>query len=91
MILIVPGKKNPKLIVRGDEFVINRRLENRTMWICPSYYRTKCKSRAITFGRNLKLTCPHNHPPSNPTHLNAVKQYVTIIDDYMKKSIEQSH
>ncbi|XP_044262660.1 protein tramtrack, beta isoform-like isoform X27 [Tribolium madens] len=64
VIYFVPGNKHPKLILDCNDYVINRRLQNKTMWKCASYSRTNCKSRVHTTGREVVVTkVAHNHKP----------------------------
>ncbi|XP_008198864.1 protein tramtrack, beta isoform isoform X28 [Tribolium castaneum] len=64
VIYFVPGNKHPKLILDCNDYVINRRLQTKTMWKCASYSRTNCKSRVHTTGREVLVTkVAHNHKP----------------------------
>ncbi|XP_076252138.1 uncharacterized protein LOC143191191 isoform X12 [Rhynchophorus ferrugineus] len=78
-IYVVAGKKNPKIIVDDNEYTINRKLKERTMWICSQYQRVKCKSRIISYGKTVKVTSSHNHAPIFPNKSRAIPQVVTLI------------
>ncbi|XP_018573595.1 protein tramtrack, beta isoform isoform X15 [Anoplophora glabripennis] len=54
----------PKIIVDFNEYGINRRLQNKTFWICYSYRKTRCKARVTTTGNVAKLSGSHNHEPN---------------------------
>ncbi|KAJ8965921.1 hypothetical protein NQ317_019023 [Molorchus minor] len=62
----------PKIILNKNEYVINRRMQNRTFWICGSYRKTKCKARVATTGNLAKVSGTHNHQP-NALHCNLNK------------------
>lgn len=49
------------------------------MWLCAQYHKQKCKSRIITFGKTVKITSKHNHPPVRPDLSNSVMQWFHII------------
>lgn len=77
---MVPGIKNPKIIVDDNEYLINRKTcLGKTMWLCGQYHKLKCKSRIITFGKTVKITSKHNHPPVRPDLSNSVMQWFHII------------
>ncbi|XP_023014980.1 uncharacterized protein isoform X37 [Leptinotarsa decemlineata] len=83
IIFVIPGKKNPKLIVHNDDYVINRKMEKRTIWRCSQYQRVHCKSRIITFGKNfMEIKSVHNHTPTYPDCEGAVQQRVRIVKRY---------
>lgn len=80
------GTKLPKIIVDNYDFNTARKSETKTTWICSSYFKTKCKTRATTCGRNVYITGPrHNHQP-NPAKSKAtslmVSQRVTVLRNY---------
>lgn len=79
---IVAGKKNPKIIFENDEYLINRKLQGKTMWRCAQYNKTKCRSRIITFGKVLKFTHDHNHHPINPQYENTFPQNVVLVKKF---------
>lgn len=63
-IYFIPGNKNPKLVLYGHDFIINRRKMDRTLWICSAYAKTSCKSRISTSERSVVISRHnHNHPP----------------------------
>lgn len=79
-IYVVAGNKHPKIILDNYEFVINRKCENRTMWKCCHYAKTSCRSRLVTFGKNVRYTLPHNHSPTFLDNLaKCHAQWVNII------------
>ncbi|XP_044756264.1 modifier of mdg4-like isoform X28 [Coccinella septempunctata] len=79
MIHVMLGRKNPQIILDDYVFKINNKLKGRTMWRCIDYDKTKCKARAITWGKVLKITCGHNHAPSNPNYAKATPQKVLLV------------
>ncbi|XP_044756248.1 modifier of mdg4-like isoform X13 [Coccinella septempunctata] len=89
VIHVMAGRKNPQIILGGYVFMINRKMKAKTMWRCVDYDRSKCKARAITWGRILKITCGHDHPPTNPSCDRATPQTVLLIKNNMRPSNEQ--
>lgn len=81
MIHVVPGRKNPKIILEGNEYELNRKSQGMTFWNCVFYRTTKCQAKAVTFGNKLRKNNNHNHHPRtrkykvSPTALN-----VTILE-----------
>ncbi|XP_063907101.1 modifier of mdg4-like isoform X37 [Zophobas morio] len=64
VIYFIPGNKHPKLILNRNYYVINRRMQSKTMWKCASYGKTSCKSRLHTTGRRVLVNkVAHNHLP----------------------------
>ncbi|KAK9884693.1 hypothetical protein WA026_007539 [Henosepilachna vigintioctopunctata] len=47
-IFILKGTKNPKIILENNDYQINRKMYDRTLWRCSNYFRTKCKATLIT-------------------------------------------
>ncbi|CAG9764329.1 unnamed protein product [Ceutorhynchus assimilis] len=55
-------------------------MQHKTMWICTHYYKTQCRGRGTSFGKTVKITGKHNHPPSTSFNKSkAVCKYVTLI------------
>lgn len=75
--------KNPKLVLDGYDYGINKRKHDRTVWKCISYYKTCCKAGFTTIGRNLSITTTikHNHEPRYTENdlINMKSQLVNII------------
>ncbi|XP_072393842.1 uncharacterized protein [Diabrotica undecimpunctata] len=80
-IYVSRGTRNPKLIVYDDEYIINRKVAGRTTWRCSQYAKVLCRSRVVTFGRNLLIKNVHNHKPRFPPLDKAVKQFVNIVKE----------
>ncbi|XP_060525353.1 modifier of mdg4-like isoform X36 [Cylas formicarius] len=78
---VVPGKKNPKIVIDGTyEYVLQHRRQDRNLWRCVEYQKSKCRSRLTTFGKTVKLNkIRHNHPPTNPYMGNAISQFVNLV------------
>lgn len=72
------GRKNPKLIVDGYEFKFEKHKGNGSFWTCPTYQRTKCKSRLITRGSIVFLRHLHNHEPKELDLRTMSYKYVLI-------------
>ncbi|KAF7282367.1 hypothetical protein GWI33_002745 [Rhynchophorus ferrugineus] len=79
--------KNPKIILDDYEYLIYRKEQNKTIWMCTHYFRSKenrCKSRLVTTGRILTVSADiHNHlcAPKKDKYKNMFSQTVTIIRD----------
>ncbi|CAG9856466.1 unnamed protein product [Phyllotreta striolata] len=78
-ILIGSGTKNPKIILDENEFTINTKQGARTRWRCTQYFKSKCRASLVTFGRIVKVSQFHNHPPTKPSVRNLLPQTVTIV------------
>lgn len=79
VIYVSRGNKNPKIVFQQNEYIINKKTDEKTAWRCTMYEKTSCRSRLVTQGRTLAIKSPHNHPPSKTIHpKDAVKQFVTI-------------
>ncbi|KAG5900268.1 hypothetical protein JTB14_000795 [Gonioctena quinquepunctata] len=77
---IIPGTKYPKLLVDNNEYTIYSRCDKRTRWRCTNYFKTKCGSTLVTFGKVVQINRSHNHPnPEKNNFTTAQKQLVTII------------
>lgn len=81
VIYILPGKKNPKIVVQNNAYVINKKSEGRTSWRCAMYFKTKCSGRIVTRGKTLSVAAPHNHNATKPSLIGAIKQFVNIINE----------
>lgn len=79
-IYLIQGKKLPKIVINGYVYGINRRCQDRTFWLCSSYYRKdKCTARVTTIGnRTAKLSNEHNHPPPNDTIIAGDTKYTIV-------------
>ncbi|KAH1028207.1 hypothetical protein HUJ05_001582 [Dendroctonus ponderosae] len=80
------GTKLPKIVVDNHDFNFVRKSDTKTTWLCSSYFKTKCKTRATTNGRMVQITgFRHNHAP-NPNrkqHLALMmSQQVTICRNF---------
>ncbi|XP_076252162.1 uncharacterized protein LOC143191191 isoform X36 [Rhynchophorus ferrugineus] len=86
IIYIAAASKHPKIILNHNDYVINRKMEGRTMWKCSQYYKTRCLSRLVTFKKTVKITYLHNHSPTFPDITKASAQNVNIILGYRTNS-----
>ncbi|XP_045468618.1 modifier of mdg4-like isoform X47 [Harmonia axyridis] len=59
----ISRNEHPEIVLDGFCFVINRRAADQTMWKCKKYKSNSCKSRLVTYGRNVKQIRYHNHQP----------------------------
>lgn len=73
--------KHPKLIVDFNDYSVYAKENGKTRWRCNGYFKTKCKSTLLTFGRVVKINHDHNHPPTmqNKSLNECLTQVVTII------------
>lgn len=80
-IYVIPGTKNPKLIIDQNEYSVHEKLEGKTRWRCNSYHKTKCRSRLLTFGKVVRVRHSHNHTPlfQNRPMDGLLSHVVTII------------
>ncbi|XP_063907082.1 modifier of mdg4-like isoform X21 [Zophobas morio] len=60
-IYLVPGVRNPQLLLEKNIFTCNRKRNNKTWWRCSHYYKSKCRAMLITSGRTLETVHNHNH------------------------------
>ncbi|XP_056644046.1 modifier of mdg4-like isoform X34 [Diorhabda carinulata] len=81
IVYIIPGTKHPKLVVDDNEYSVYLKHEDRTRWRCSCYFKTKCKSTLLTYGRVVRINHEHNHAPSmsGKDLNNQLKQFVSII------------
>ncbi|XP_030751932.1 protein tramtrack, beta isoform-like isoform X16 [Sitophilus oryzae] len=59
------GQKNPKIVIEDHDFLLKKKEQKSTHWICSQYYHPKgerCKVSVITTGRNASVRGVHNHP-----------------------------
>ncbi|XP_076252167.1 uncharacterized protein LOC143191191 isoform X41 [Rhynchophorus ferrugineus] len=82
-IYVVPGKKNPKIIIENNDFVLNKKFEMKTLWRCRCYSKLGCKSWLVTTGKTVKITTGHNHEPTYPDTTSAIPQSVYIVKNYV--------
>ncbi|RZC39653.1 FLYWCH domain containing protein [Asbolus verrucosus] len=68
VIYVIPGNKNPKLLLDDCDFVINQKGDKKTRWRCTSYYKTRCKAVLMTYGRVVEVINVHNHNPNSEIH-----------------------
>lgn len=75
------GVKNPKILLDGNEYTIYARTPDLSRWRCNWYYKTKCKSRLVTYGNVVQVNIyGHNHEPSaNVSTLFCSRQKLKII------------
>lgn len=75
------GTKNPKIIIDEYDFNLARKTEQKTMWICSGYFKTKCRARATTSGRMVYVSGVHNHEPKQKKSkfTNMLSQRVKIM------------
>ncbi|XP_023014985.1 uncharacterized protein isoform X42 [Leptinotarsa decemlineata] len=78
-ISIIPGTKYPKLIVDNHEYTIYSRCDKRTRWRCTSYFKTRCCSTLVTYGKVVQINRFHNHQSMGKSSTAAQKQLVTIL------------
>ncbi|RZC39651.1 FLYWCH domain containing protein [Asbolus verrucosus] len=71
----------PKIILENNEYQIYQKDHGRTRWRCAQYFKTKCKSRLVSYGRVVKINHIHNHLPfvTNLRDLQFSSQVVKFI------------
>lgn len=81
VIHILPGMKHPKLIIDYNDYSVSVKESGKTRWRCSGYFKTKCKSSLITYGKVVQINHGHNHPPlmQNKSLNNCLSQVVTIV------------
>lgn len=57
------GKKYPKLLYEGYDYIFCNKLKNKTRWRCTSF-RYSCKSSLTTYESIVEVSHEHNHSPS---------------------------
>lgn len=58
------GHKNPKIIVDGNDYLIYRKLTDKTVWSCTQYHKKdRCKAKVMTSGKKAVVIGSHNHTP----------------------------
>ncbi|XP_018573606.1 protein tramtrack, beta isoform isoform X25 [Anoplophora glabripennis] len=74
------------IILNENSYTINNKLSDRTVWICTSYRKTRCKARVTTTQNIAKITDIHNHIPNAlGRDLRTLPfKFVTIIDRVKK-------
>ncbi|XP_076252164.1 uncharacterized protein LOC143191191 isoform X38 [Rhynchophorus ferrugineus] len=80
LIHIIPGLKNPKIVLNCYEFVIHKKYNNKTRWRCNHFPRTKggCKAALFTSGKVVYIYYTHNHHHDNVALEQAVPQQVSF-------------
>lgn len=73
------GRKYPKLVLDGFDYSKEKSYGDSTSWVCPSYFKTKCKARLITKGNMVYVRNGHNHTSKDRSLLNMSSKLVTII------------
>ncbi|CAH1986788.1 unnamed protein product [Acanthoscelides obtectus] len=59
------GHKNPKIILRNNDYLIYRKLPDKTVWSCTQYHKKdRCKAKVVTSARQATLVGMHNHTPT---------------------------
>ncbi|XP_018573626.1 protein tramtrack, beta isoform isoform X43 [Anoplophora glabripennis] len=81
VIYIVPGNKNPKIIIDYNDYSVYLKQNDKTRWRCNSYFKTKCKSTLLTYGKVVRVNHQHNHLPlmANKKLDSCFSQIVNII------------
>lgn len=65
VVYFIGATKQPKMIFNGSEYQCEKRTATKTMWKCTMYSKIRCRARACTYGKTLKLTHEeHNHEPT---------------------------
>ncbi|XP_045468584.1 modifier of mdg4-like isoform X15 [Harmonia axyridis] len=79
IIYVIPGIKNPKLVVNDNVFVVYYKTMESTRWRCSSYKKTSCKCKLLTYGKVVRVNLQHNHDPncSGPKNLNSRRVTIT--------------
>lgn len=73
------GRTNPKLVLDGIDFRLQKKVGNTTVWLCSFYYRTKCKCRLKTTGNIVIVQSNHNHEPAEINLKYLVPRTVVIV------------
>lgn len=73
------GTKNPKIIVDGYDFYLEKRKETKTYWFCSSNSSMRCRVRVTTSGSMVQVAGKHNHPPKTTKLTNLRSKSVTIL------------
>nr|CAH7732209.1 unnamed protein product [Callosobruchus chinensis] len=59
------GHKNPKIVLQDNDYLIYRKLPDKTVWSCTQYHKKdRCKAKVVTCARQATLVGRHNHPPT---------------------------
>lgn len=78
-IYFAKGRKKPRVIVGGYEFLFERSHGKATFWSCPFYSKTRCKCRLKTMGTIVRLNDSHNHYPKPVDLQNCLSREVHIV------------
>nr|XP_023014979.1 modifier of mdg4-like isoform X37 [Leptinotarsa decemlineata] len=57
-------KNYPQLVFDGNVYGLNKRLYNKTFWLCLSYRKTRCTAKVTTTGNTAIISKSHNHHPN---------------------------
>ncbi|CAH0552591.1 unnamed protein product [Brassicogethes aeneus] len=59
------GHKNPKIVYKMNDYLIYRKLPDKTVWLCAHYHRKdRCKAKVVTKGKDALVQGNHNHLPT---------------------------
>lgn len=80
VVWVALAHKKPKLILDNNSFTVNKQMNNRTLWRCTNYFKSKCRATLVTYGKIVKINNQfHNHLPNEMCTDNMFTQHVTII------------
>ncbi|EEZ97583.1 hypothetical protein TcasGA2_TC011445 [Tribolium castaneum] len=85
-IFVLPGPKNPKILVDGHDFHCKYQTMRRTLWWCCSRRRTLCRAKVVTYGRVMEIINSHNHEPKRhmERHYEIIAQKMTFRKMYRR-------
>ena len=63
VVYVIPGVKNPKLLLNNYDFHCKKKSARGTLWWCSARYRTLCKAKLYTHGTVVEIHNNHNHEP----------------------------
>lgn len=56
------GHKNPKIIMHNYDYLMYRKLTDKTVWLCAHYHKKdRCKAKVTTAGKFALVHGGHNH------------------------------
>ncbi|XP_063907095.1 modifier of mdg4-like isoform X33 [Zophobas morio] len=67
VIHVVAGTKNPILVVRNYQYLLNVKGKCKTWWRCSFKFKTNCRAILITYGKVVEVIGCHNHRPNLDT------------------------
>lgn len=73
------GRKNPKLVLNGYDYSKEKCYGESTSWICPFYFKTRCKGRLTTKRNVVYVGNDHNHKPREIPIVNMSSKKVKIV------------